>query len=165
MKWKKVIKLTHKYVAWQCFYSLINVTFSCPCAHHDGIWQRGGTTPHIINPCTLCHRTISWPLFEVLTYLFLHNISLAIKTGDSFTQYISWYPYLYGLLDFSITYPHSLELRGTLALYVCVWSASQSTCITLWENARVPTEQEAGWARDLAWSPVEVKNLLTLPGT
>ena len=52
MKWKKVITIAHKYVAWQYFYSLINVTFSCPCAHHDGIWERGGTTPHI-NPAHL----------------------------------------------------------------------------------------------------------------
>ena len=66
-----------------------------------------------LHPCTLCHPTISWPLFEWLTFLFLHNISLAIKTGDSFTHYVSWYPYLYGLLDFCITFPHSL------ALYVC----------------------------------------------
>ena len=41
--------ITHQYVPWQCFYSLINVTFSCPCAHHDGIWERGGTAAHIIN--------------------------------------------------------------------------------------------------------------------
>ena len=25
------------------------------------------------------------------------------------------------------------------------------TCFTLWKNAQVPTEQEAGWARDLVW--------------
>ena len=69
----------------------------------------------------------------------------------TFTRYISWYPYFYGLLIFSITYPHSLALRGTLALYECVWSVSHSTCFTLRENARVPTEQKAGWAKDLAW--------------
>ena len=49
----KVIKITLKYVPWQCFYSPINVTFSCPCAQHEGIWERGGTTPHIINPVHL----------------------------------------------------------------------------------------------------------------
>ena len=82
-------------------------------------------------PCTLCRQTTSWPLFGVLTFLFLHKISLTKNgTGDS-----SWYPYLCGLLDFSITYPHSLALRRTLALYVCVWSVSHSTCFTLWENA------------------------------
>ena len=26
-KWKKVIKITHQYVPWQCFHSLINVTY------------------------------------------------------------------------------------------------------------------------------------------
>ena len=33
------------------------------------------------------------------------------------------------------TYPHSLALRGTLALYEFVWSASHSSCITVRENA------------------------------
>ena len=47
---KKTHKITHKYVPWQYFYSLINVTFICPCAHHDGIRERGGTATHIINP-------------------------------------------------------------------------------------------------------------------
>ena len=50
---ERVTKLTHKYVAWQCIYSLINETFSCPCAHHDGMWESGGTTPHITNPAPL----------------------------------------------------------------------------------------------------------------
>ena len=45
--------ITHQYVPSQCFYSLINVTFSCPCAHHDGIWEKGGTAAHIINPVLL----------------------------------------------------------------------------------------------------------------
>ena len=97
-----------------------------------------------LHPCTLRRQTISWPLFEMLTFLFLHKISLAIKTGDSFTQYISWYPYFYGLLVFGITYPHSLALRGTLALYECVWSASHSTCFTVGENA-VSTNWTGGW--------------------
>jgi hypothetical protein len=47
MMWKKVIKITCKYAPWQYFYSLINVTFSCPCAQHEGVLGRGGTTPHI----------------------------------------------------------------------------------------------------------------------
>jgi hypothetical protein len=47
----------------------------------------------------------------------------------TFTHYISWYPYFYGLTGFSITYPQSLALRGTLALHHCVWSASH--CITV----------------------------------
>jgi len=57
---------------------------------------------------------------------------------------MSCYPYFYGLLDFSITYPHSLAIRGTLALYECVWSASHSTCISLWENA----EYQLNWGLD-----------------
>ena len=62
----------------------------------------------------------------------------------TFTQYISWYPYLYGLLDFSLTYQHSLALRGTLALYVCVRSASHYTCITLGENT-LSTNYTGDW--------------------
>jgi len=96
--------------------------------------------------CTLCRQTISWPLFAVLTFLLCHKISLAIKTGDTFTHYISWNPYFHGLLVFSITYPQSL------ALYKCVLSASHSTWINLGEKYRVPTEQEGGWARFLAWN-------------
>jgi len=53
----------------------------------------------------------------------------------TFTHYISWYLYFYGLMGFSITYPHSLALRGTLVLHDCVWSASHYTCFTLGENA------------------------------
>jgi len=32
-----------------------------------------------LHPCTLCLQTISWPLFEVYTFLFLHKISLTNK--------------------------------------------------------------------------------------
>jgi hypothetical protein len=81
MKRKKIIKITHKYVPWQCFYSLINVTFSCPCAHHDDIRERGGTTPHIINPVPL-HNVPSDNILatnlSMLTFLLINNISLAI---------------------------------------------------------------------------------------
>ena len=157
MKWKKVTKITHQYEPWQCVYSLINVTYSCPCPHHDGIWDRGGTT---LCTCTLCHKTISWPLFAVLTFFFFfHKVSLAIKTGDSFTHYISWIPYFHGLLVFSITYPHSL------ALYEWLWSASHSTCITLWENAKCQLNRRLEWPDIWPGSPEEVKNILTLPGT
>ena len=70
----------------------------------------------------------------------------------TFTQYISWYPYLCGLLDFNITYPHSLALRGTLALYECVVSLTLHLLYAL-GKCQVPTEQEVGRARDLAWKP------------
>ena len=97
--------------------------------------------------CTLCCQTISWPLFAVLTFLFSHKISLAIKTGDSFTHYISWNPYFHGLLVFSITYPHSL------ALYECVWSASHSTCITPGENADYQLNRRVDGPEILSWKP------------
>ena len=48
--------ITHQYVPSQCFYSLKNVTFICPFAHHDSIWERGGTAAHIINHVLL--RTV-----------------------------------------------------------------------------------------------------------
>jgi hypothetical protein len=158
MKWKKVIKITHQYVPWQCLYSLINVTFSYSCTHHEGIWDTEEVQLHTLltlYSCILCPRTISWPLFK---YVNLpsppqHLISYQMELV-TFTPYIPWYPYFYGLQIFSITYPHSLPLRGTLALHECVWSASHST----W----VPYEQEARQARG---SPEEVKNPLTLPGT
>jgi hypothetical protein len=68
----------------------------------------------------------------------------------TFTHYISWYPYFYGLTGFSITYPHSLALRETLALHKCVVSL---TLHMLHPSGKcgVSTEQEAGWATDLAW--------------
>ena len=50
---KESHKITHQYVPSQCVYSLINVTFSSPYAHHDGIWERGGTAAHITNPVLL----------------------------------------------------------------------------------------------------------------
>ena len=62
-----------------------------------------------LHPCKLCCRTISWPQFEVLTFLFLHKISLTNKWNRWLLH--SWYPYLCRLQDFSITYPHSLALR------------------------------------------------------
>jgi len=108
--------------------------------------------------CTLCHQTIFWPLFAVLTFLLCHKISLAIKTGDSFTHYIAWNPHFHGLMVFSITYPHSL------ALYECVWSASQSTCIILGENAECQLNRRLDGPEIWPGSPEEVKNLLTLPG-
>jgi len=138
MKWKKVTKITHQYVPWQCVYSPINVTYNCPCPHHDGIWDRGGTNPHITNP-VLLHTVPSDNILATTCSVNLpfFHISLAIKTGDSFTHYISWNPYFHGLLVFSITYPHSL----TLHLHYP------------WGKCRMPTEQGAGWAIDLAWKP------------
>ena len=98
-------------------------------------------------------------IYHLGVYFNISYISYQMEQV-TFTHYISWYPYFYGLLIFCITYPHSL------ALYECVWSVSHSTCFTLRENARVPTEQKAGWAKDLAWkacrsekSPDPARNL------
>lgn len=81
MKWKKVVKITRKYVSWQCSYSLINETFSCPCAYNKGIWQRGGVTPWITNPAllhTVPLDNIVATIISMLTFLLLHKILLAI---------------------------------------------------------------------------------------
>jgi len=88
-----------------------------------------------LHPCTLCSDTISWPLFEVLTFLFSTTFHyLSNGTGDSFTQYISWYLFVW-VTGFLHNLPTQLGTKGTLALYVCVWSASHSTCFTRGENA------------------------------
>ena len=106
-------------------YNLINVTLSCPCAHYEDIWERGGTTPHIINPAllhTMPSDNILPTTVSMLTFLLLH-ISLANKRYSWLIHslYI-WYPYFYGLLVFTITYPHSLALKGSLALHEYVLS-------------------------------------------
>ena len=128
--------------------------------------QTGGTTAQTLTLyfCALFRQAIYLPLFEVITYPFPH-ISLAITIGDLFIHYIFLYPYLYGLLDFSVTYPHSLALRGTLSLYKCVWLASHYTCIALGENAEYQLNRRLDEPEIRPGSPKEVKNLLTLPGT
>jgi len=150
MKWKKVTKITNQYVPWRCFYSLINVTFSWPCAHHDGIWERGGTKQHITNPVLL--QTV--PSDNILATFWSVNLPFF----PNFISYQNRWPLhtlhilvslFYGLMDFIINYPHSLALRGTLALYECVVSLTlhlHCPCGKYW----VPTELEAVWARDLA---------------
>jgi hypothetical protein len=110
MKLKKVIKITRQYVPWQCFYSTINVTFSCTCVHHEGIWERGGTTPHIINPVllhTMYSRNILATILSMLTFLLLHNISLAIKWN-------SWFF-------------HSIHILVSLFLWVMIVSINKPT--------------------------------------
>ena len=116
------------------------------------MWERGGTTPHIINPAPL-HTVPSDNILVTNRSVNLpsppqHFISYQMEQV-TLTEYIYWYPYLCGLLDFSITYPHSLALRGTLALYDCVVSLTLHLLYP-WGKCRVPTEQEAGWATDLA---------------
>ena len=110
-----------------------------------------------------------WYTRTMCVYISIYVIR-AIIWNRWLTHYISWYPYFYGLTGFSITYPQSLPLRGTLVLHDCVWSASHymTVCgqahttwlcvvrLTLhllhpWGKWWVSTEQDAGWARDLAW--------------
>jgi hypothetical protein len=83
----------------------------------------------------------------------------------NFTHYIYWYPYIYGLGGFSIMYPYSLALRGTLALHEYVRTASHYTCFTLGENAEYQLNRRLDGAEICPGSSLEVKNLLTLPGT
>ena len=115
--------------------------------------------------CTLCGQTISWPLFEVLTFLFLHNISLANKCSrwplHSLHILITIFLWVIRFLHNLPTQPGTKRDLGTI--WVCVVSLTLNLHYT-WEKCWVPSEQEAGWAWDLAWSS-EVKNLLNLPGT
>ena len=50
-------------------------------------------------------------IHHLCVYLNISYISYQ-KEQVPFTHYISLYPYFYGLLIFSITYPHSQALRG-----------------------------------------------------
>ena len=77
---------------------------------------------------------------------------LATIRNGWITHYIFLYPYFYGLPGFSITYPQPGTKRylGTTLMYVV--SLTQNIHY-LWGKCLVPTEQEAGWSRDLAWKP------------
>ena len=76
----------------------------------------------------------------------MQQVTLALITS-------SWYPYLYGLPDFSITYPHSLALSGTFGtIWMCVVSLTLHLHYPL-GKCWVSTEQGAEWARDWAWKP------------
>lgn len=62
--------------------SLINVTLSCPSAHHECIWETGGVTPCIINTVllhTMPSDNTPFTILSMLYFLLLHKISLAIK--------------------------------------------------------------------------------------
>jgi len=63
--------------------SLTNVTFSCHCAHRDGIWERGGTTAHITNP-VLLHTVVSdRQEVQLHTLLTLYCCTLCCQTGGT----------------------------------------------------------------------------------
>ena len=102
--------------------------------------------------CTLCGQTIPWPLFEVLTFLFLHNISLAIKWSRWLLQLlhilISIFLWVTGFN--LLTQLGSKRDRGTT--WMCVVSLTLHLHYLLGKYW-VPSEQEAGWAGDLAWKP------------
>jgi len=141
----------------------------CPCTHHEGIWEKGITTLCIINP-VLLHTVPSDNILatnlSMLTFLSLHNISLSIKWSRWHFHSLHIFAFLFlWVMIFCITYPPSLALRGTWAQHVCGWSASHCTRFTLGENV-LSTNGTGGWMGQF-WpgSPVEVKNLLTLPGT
>ena len=106
MKWKKII----------------NVTLSCPCAHYEDIWERGGTTPHIINPVllhTMPSHNILVTTVSMLTFLPLHNISLAIKLNSWLFHSLHILVSIFlWVMIFGQTYQHSLALSGTLVKLV-----------------------------------------------
>jgi hypothetical protein len=135
------IKESRKYVSWQCFYSTINETLSCPCAYNKGIWQRGGIPPCTTNPALMhtvpLDNIVATIISTRLLAFLLHKIELATTWNRWLTNYVSWHPYFYGLLIFSITYPHSLALRGTLAQHECV----------VWLTLYLIYKLEAGWFR------------------
>ena len=133
------------------------LTHSCPCAHHEDTWERGGTTPHIINPVLLHNMPFNNILATILSMkiFLLHNIPLPINWNRWLTHYIFWYPYFCELW-FLAKPTNTLALSGTSVLHQCVWWPP-TTFLYLW--GKCPEYQ---LNRRLDW-PVE--NLLTLPGT
>ena len=135
MKWKKVIKITHKYVPWQCFYSQINVTFSCPCAHHEDIWERGGTTQHIIKLVllhTMPSDNILATVLSMLTFLLLHNISLATK----------WHRWLFHSL-YRVSQEECARLRESVP-YVKLYRYNPNTYIQSWTVTEIMAIEKCG---------------------
>jgi hypothetical protein len=96
------------------------LTCSCPCAHHEDIWERGVTTPHIIKPVLLHNMprdNIRPTISSMITFL-LHNISLAIKWNKCLFHSLHILVSLFlWVMIFGQTYPHSLALSGTLVLH------------------------------------------------
>ena len=155
-------KITHRYVPSQCFYSLIHVTFSCPSAHHDSIWEGGVKTPRITKP-VLSHTVPSDKILatklSVLTFLLFHNISLAIKWNRwLFHSYFLVSPFLWvnGFQHNLPTQPGTKRDLGTT--WMCVISLTLHLLKT-WGKCWEPTEREAG---DLAWKSYRSENLLPL---
>ena len=77
-----------------------------------------------------------WYTRTMCVYISIYVIR-AIIWNRWLTHYISWYPYFYRLMGFSITYPHSLALMGTLALHECVVSLTLHDCV--WSGSHYMT--------------------------
>ena len=123
------------------------LTCICPCAHNEDIWERGGTTPHIINPVLLHNMPLDNILATILSMItfLLHKISLAIKLNKWFFHSLHILISLFlWVMIFGQTYQHRLALRGTSVLHECVWSASHNSCFTFEENA-LSTNWTGGW--------------------
>jgi hypothetical protein len=134
------------------------------------IWERGGTTPHIINPVFLHNMPFDNTLATILSMItfLLHNISLAIKCN---TWIFHSLRILVSLYLWAMTWPNLPTRPGTkwdfgttgmcvvsLTLHECVWSASHYTCFTLGKMPWLPTEQEAGWASGKSLDPARYLN-------
>ena len=133
------------------------LTCSCPCAHHEDIWKRGVTTPHIIKPVLLHNmpRDNIRPTISSITFLL--HISLPIKWNKCLFHSLHILVSLFlWVMIFGQTYPHSLALSGTLVLHEYVRSASKYTCFTFGENA-LSTNWTGG--------RMGLMNILTLPET
>ena len=78
-------KENHKNNTKVCTMTMLVQSYKCnicPCAHHEDIWEKGITTLCIINPVllhTMPSDNILATNLSMLTFLSLHNISLAIK--------------------------------------------------------------------------------------
>jgi hypothetical protein len=100
-----------------------------------------------------------------LPYPLQHFIAIKWNWWLSLTTYLG--THILKITDFSITYPHSLALRGTLALYECVCVISL-TLHLLYPQRKSPEyhlNRMVVWQGTWPASPEEVKNRLILPGT
>ena len=139
------------------------LTCGCPCAHHEDIWERGGTTPHIIKPVLLHNRPLDNNLATILSKItfLLHKISLAIKWNKWLFHSLHILVSLFlWVMIFGQNYWHRLVLSGTAELHDCLWTASHYNSFTFEENA-LSTNWPGGWMcqRKISW-PCQEPNLL-----
>ena len=113
-----------------------------------------------LHSCTLCPNTISLPLFEVLTFLFLHNIPLATKLNSWLFHSLHILVSLFlWVMIFGQTYPHGL---ATLALHECVVSLTHHLLYPWGKCPEYQLNRRLDGPEICPGSPKEVKNLLTL---